>query len=841
MKRTSVMLLLCLVSCAERAPSSGDQRPSSSVATQRSREISELQRLGLAAEPSSPRQALPEQVRAPERSGDPLVLLGDSEQWRVSARLRIREEERVDPTGTAEELGALRWLRLGDASWVVKGREGGVEDFTRLSAATTAVSERVGSRVVLRYALELEGVAGLRLMDTTLEFLDAAGTPRWRMNAPYAVDAAGVKWPLDLALEGCLADTSSAPPWRRPVIPPGSDACVARLSFSADAAFPVWVDPQWTLTDQLAVARSGFSWRYSDAQQIKVLGGLDGAGLPLDSIEAFDQSTQTWSLAGSLLSPRGEHQALDVGQWVYLIGGAPNVERGKPTQGIWEDRGAPQNTQGCAATLKIIGATLPVYVGSSAANAASARVEYESAAGGWQVAQTTQPVSFRAGAYCVPINTSGVFGILYFGGREPDGTQPTDTWILRADPTLAPEEELARVVWEPGPDLGVAYPEGVFDASLSGEWLVGGEAGGVPLDLTARIVQNVDEVHFEAGPPLPVAVTRPSVVHTNDIIAVTGGQTSDGSFSDATYRFDGSAWSVEGKLNTARAAAALVALREFRAGATGPAGLALIGGRGAAGTLSSTEILGGELGMPCSADSECGSGFCSQGVCCESRCDGDCETCALPIGGGRTGFCQPVPRGYETPQGCESSGSPCERSKLCDGERNCLPASVGTSCGSDCVDGTAVTGLCDGQGSCLVSRVACPGLCFNGLCSSQCVTNADCSDRYECKEGQCTFADCSDCGLYTCDTATQQCRTSCQSDANCDIYAHCDTENEVCVEDRFMGIGTPVGAGCLCRAGTTSARRSPVLLTLVAMIGFAWRRRRSTSPRRSRRWGPPLR
>src|SRR5690606_41291457 len=63
--------------------------------------------------------------------------------------------------------------------------------------------------------------------------------------------------------------------------------------------------------------------------------GLDGAGLPLDSIEAFDQSTQTWSLAGSLLSPRGEHQALDVGQWVYLIGGAPNVERGKPTQGIW--------------------------------------------------------------------------------------------------------------------------------------------------------------------------------------------------------------------------------------------------------------------------------------------------------------------------------------------------------------------------------------------------------------------------------------------------------------------------------------------------------------------------
>jgi hypothetical protein len=45
-------------------------------------------------------------------------------------------------------------------------------------------------------------------------------------------------------------------------------------------------------------------------------------------------------------------------------------------------------------------------------------------------------------------------------------------------------------------------------------------------------------------------------------------------------------------------------------------------------------------GVPCTQDSECLDGICSQGACCASRCDGVCSSCALP---GSLGTCMPVP------------------------------------------------------------------------------------------------------------------------------------------------------------------------------------------------------
>lgn len=41
----------------------------------------------------------------------------------------------------------------------------------------------------------------------------------------------------------------------------------------------------------------------------------------------------------------------------------------------------------------------------------------------------------------------------------------------------------------------------------------------------------------------------------------------------------------------------------------------------------------------CSDDAECASGFCAQGACCTTRCDGPCSSCVLP---GTIGICMPV-------------------------------------------------------------------------------------------------------------------------------------------------------------------------------------------------------
>jgi hypothetical protein len=55
----------------------------------------------------------------------------------------------------------------------------------------------------------------------------------------------------------------------------------------------------------------------------------------------------------------------------------------------------------------------------------------------------------------------------------------------------------------------------------------------------------------------------------------------------------------------------------------------------------------GSLTGRCSASAECLTGFCAQGVCCASTCDGVCSSCALP---GSLGTCTPVPAS-ERPDG----------------------------------------------------------------------------------------------------------------------------------------------------------------------------------------------
>jgi hypothetical protein len=56
---------------------------------------------------------------------------------------------------------------------------------------------------------------------------------------------------------------------------------------------------------------------------------------------------------------------------------------------------------------------------------------------------------------------------------------------------------------------------------------------------------------------------------------------------------------------------------------------------------SKSGLCGGNNGVgPCAVDSECLTGFCAQGVCCVSSCDGPCSSCALP---GSLGTCEPVP------------------------------------------------------------------------------------------------------------------------------------------------------------------------------------------------------
>jgi hypothetical protein len=90
------------------------------------------------------------------------------------------------------------------------------------------------------------------------------------------------------------------------------------------------------------------------------------------------------------------------------------------------------------------------------------------------------------------------------------------------------------------------------------------------------------------------------------------------------------------------------------------------------------------------AMSDCASGQCMQGVCCDKACGGGnmCETCNL--GGVWSGHCTP---NYVGQQGACGTGMACAANQMCQS---------GLANGATCMSmGACVSGLCFGQ-MCLI-------------------------------------------------------------------------------------------------------------------------------------------
>jgi hypothetical protein len=103
----------------------------------------------------------------------------------------------------------------------------------------------------------------------------------------------------------------------------------------------------------------------------------------------------------------------------------------------------------------------------------------------------------------------------------------------------------------------------------------------------------------------------------------------------------------------------------MRTGGVGTGGMgsggSRTGGSGSGGSRTGGMGTGGApkvLGVTCANMSECASGFCVDGVCCESTCDTPCRTCAL------LGRCLEVRRADDVPQ-CAGAMT-CNNAARCD-------------------------------------------------------------------------------------------------------------------------------------------------------------------------------
>jgi hypothetical protein len=94
------------------------------------------------------------------------------------------------------------------------------------------------------------------------------------------------------------------------------------------------------------------------------------------------------------------------------------------------------------------------------------------------------------------------------------------------------------------------------------------------------------------------------------------------------------------------------------------------------------------VGQTCTANDQCQSNFCVDGVCCQSACTGRCEFCASPAARGQ---CLPVREGAPDPRAASGVTDParvcldegpqsCGRNGRCDGEGGCEHYEDGTVC-----------------------------------------------------------------------------------------------------------------------------------------------------------------
>ena len=264
---------------------------------------------GHAAEASAPTRERVSELRAQfprlfARTADRLTGVWFPET--ASGFVRIREPRgelkiafRVAGASSAQiqQVEDLAVARVSGSDWLLRGRSDGVEDYL-------VFSERPRSPRV-RYEIDLESIAGLRQIGSVLEMLDAQGTPVFRVSPPYVIDARGRSHAATLETRGCLVDTSPAPPWGRPVTPPGARYCALEIDWSSsDVAYPAVLDPSWTTTQAMAEARSCHAAVRLANGRVLVVGGTSPNGQVLTSAELYDPETNTWAATQSASVPR---------------------------------------------------------------------------------------------------------------------------------------------------------------------------------------------------------------------------------------------------------------------------------------------------------------------------------------------------------------------------------------------------------------------------------------------------------------------------------------------------------------------------------------------------------
>ena len=566
----------------------------------------------------------------------------------------------------------------------------------------------------LRYTLTLGStVAGLRLVDNELEFLDADGTPRLRVSPPYVVDSSGAREPARLSVERCAYSVDPRPPWRRAVTPPAARHCALRMAWNGGGLrYPILVDPVWKTTGSMAVPRQRHTATRLPSGHVLVAGGSSNAnGTPLlASSELYDPGTGTWAATGSMPKGRYAFTATLVGSSVLVTGcvaflgcASGSTELYTESSGTWTAGPAMTTEHGQYATATRLASGKVLIAGGSALDKADL---YDPIAKTWTAVGS---LTTGRSSHSATLLKSGK--VLVTGGSGAGAAHLASAELY--DP--------ATQLWSPVASMSQARIEAQAALLNSGKVLVIGGTSGAGAALDSTEIYDPTSDTWSPGPDLAAARYEfgSAVLASGRVLAVGGlgaGGPSAELYDPATGQ-----WSSAGDLVVARSTHTTTLLASGK--------VLVVGGVDASTVLDSAEIYGDSpVGSPCTIPDECSTLFCVDGFCCDQACDATCQACSSAAkGSGADGTCGLAAAGQDPHGDCQDDGSPnCGANGLCDGAGACAkypvqPGCTPSPCSADvdCTSGFCADGICCQTacaGSCRACTAAKKGSGVDGVC-----------------------------------------------------------------------------------------------------------------------------
>jgi hypothetical protein len=705
----------------------------------------------------------------------------------------------------------------------------GTEEYVRFDRRPAAAE--------LRYRVELERVAGLRLVPGELAFLTADGNPVLRTTRPWIVDATGRVREGTIGVEGCAYDASTTAPWGRAVTPPGAKACTVVMAWSdADLTYPLLVDPPWTTTASLAQKRANFgaasitgSAAAACASGCAIAAGGLANGVYLSSAELYNAGTGTWATVDPIpinatagtnggvptaraLFPMADTTtgfALAVGGWT--TGPVADTETFNPAAIAtkqWMSRGNLPATAGggLGPRYSISLATSGNGVGSfcawatggwdNANNPSSSFNGIQFGSSLWQAwggATNAQASTFgyRVGH---AIHSWGGYHVVVAGGvyGSTGSTYTSDVTVVdgfNACPGSNPIQfSSSGSLSAPSSNLASAAAAGKV-------YLAGGIS---PFGFALSSVDSFDMSTGAVAKVGALSIARENLTGATSsnafAVFVGGDNAAGGACPNSAGMFGGSA---QADVVAATVAGQPIASdqinypRTNHRSVTLPSGAVLvIGGflESAACTFTYPpyeEIFNPQnAGVTCTSNADCKTSNCVDGVCCDTPCAGQCQACNLP---GHVGTCTTV-TASNGPTSCVGAQTGCLSGQAVSGfgsTTRAACASYGAACGSSCSGASAT--------SCTYPTSTCS--------AASCVANATTPVTYTQSStaycdglGHCQTPVSTPCGLLGCNPGNTACKAFCAADSDCVSGYYC--QGSSCALDQALATGCTRDTQC---------------------------------------------